>query len=750
MQDDTFIPSLEKRASDFLHTPTYRPMRQHELAAALNLAPDERRELRRILRRLEAEGRVTCARGNRWTPVGSGPEKAGVLHMNTGGFGFVVFEESNQPDLYVSGDRTETALHGDRVMIEVIRGAIRRQGDADSARPARDEARVLRVIERKRPRLCGLLVQSPYYAYVIPDDKRVQHDVRVRNFAEGLNPRVDRNKVMIELDPWEDRQRPLQGTVIEDLGPADSPGIDMLSLLKSYGLDETFPDEVVAEAEAIRPCPQEADWPDRVDLRPLPCLTIDPADAKDFDDAVSLEQRDDGILRLGVHIADVAAFVVPGSAIDREALRRGCTIYLVDRVVSMLPGRLTREVCSLVPGQDRLTHSILLDLDSSGEVQAVETCRSVIRSSARLDYETVQAVLEGQEDPGVDAPTVHLLRDMQALAKSIRRRRMADGALDFTLPEIKCILDRDGKVREIRKRMPMASYQLIEEFMLLANRQVAMLLQEKQRPAIYRIHEEPDELGWASMSEALHALGVNGPLGDREALTSLLEHMEESSGAVYLAVLRNLKHARYVAYPEAHFGLAFPLYTHFTSPIRRYPDLVIHRLLSALEDGAPTPSPKGTLENIALACSQNEENAEQAERDSVDIKRLEFYRDKLARGENGPYAGAITGIANRGLIVELLASLQRGMVAFADLHDDHYLAEPERAQATGQHGNKSYRIGQLLDLELTKVDMERRRVDFRLYGTEPDRRGKRGRSHPAKRSPKPASPRRSRKGRKRR
>ncbi len=713
-----FIPSLEHLIYQFLQRPDYRPLKQHELIRALNVPANARRELRRVLADMERRGKIVCLKKNRWSLPDTRRTLTGTLSAHAQGFGFVASDTPGIPDIFIPQRRMGAALHGDRVRVEITADERRRPRRGRRAPPDGRpvEGRIVGVVERRTNRLAGLFKKSRYYAYVIPDNPRIKQNVRLADTARGLHEPPDGYKVVVELNEWSNAGEPITGTLTEVLGPADDPGVQMAGLIRGYGLDESFPDKVEHAAKRQR-VDVGADANRRRDLRDWCTLTIDPVDARDYDDAVSLRKLSNGHWELGVHIADVSHYVKPGSDIDREAYQRGNSVYLVDRVITMLPPHLTERVCSLVPDEDRLTHTVRLVLDSRGKVLEQETFPSIIHSRARLDYDRVQRVIKGHDD--LPADLRDSLRDMHHLAQTLRKQRRRAGAILFTMPEVYCALDETGRVTEIRKRVSYEAYQLIEEFMLLANRTVARLLAEKQAPALYRIHEPPDPEQWERMAIELQEMGI---VLDEPTSAAMNEIAAEASGtpkehAVNLMMLRNLKRAIYSAERKEHFGLAFSHYLHFTSPIRRYPDLVVHRALKALEEGAPPPYTPHEIAQVAAHCTRTERNADDAEQESVNVKRVEYYREKLEAGETGPYPAVISSIVSRGFVVELTDTQQRGLLSFASIRHDHVRPHPRRRNtATGSR--RSWSIGDPLVVELVTVDTARGLVDFRLAGTQ--------------------------------
>lgn len=706
--------NLSAKLFDFLSAPGYQPLKQHELAHALHLKAAQRSELRRLLSHLEREGRLACLRKNRWALARTDRLVTGKLTVNVQGFGFITPEGATRgEDLYVEREDMAGALHGDRVVAE-IRGR---------AGGARRNARILRIAERPERTLTGILQQGRSYWYIIPDDPRIPSNVLLSE--EPPADAAAGHQVAVRLDPGAAAAHQLTGRVLEVLGQPGAPGVDMLTVMRGRGLYQDFDPAVQAEATARSPELSAADLRDRLDLRDAVSLTIDPADAKDHDDAVSLEARPGGGWLLGVHIADVSHFVQPGTEVDREARHRGNSVYMVDRFIPMLPKHLTSEVCSLRPHVDRLTHSVLLELDGEGRVQGYRTGASVIHSRARLNYDQVQALLENRPGHGIPETLQPGIRAMADLSARIRRRRMQAGALNLNLPEVTCELDPAGQVIALHRRGAAEAYNLIEEFMLLANVAVAEIQARSEGPALYRIHEEPGEDQWVEMGVQLDALGVHLHPQDRADLQVVCRKVagQPVEYAAQLAILRNLKRALYSPTLCPHFGLAFDRYTHFTSPIRRYPDLVVHRLLKALETRRRPPHSHEEIARLALHCVETERNADEAEQESLAVKRIAYYAQQLKAGEIGPWRGLIVTLVPKGLIVEVFDTLQRGLVAFAALNDDYYQLAEDRCSAVGRRSRKVWRLGQPVEVELVRVDTVRRQVDFRMVGstTRPDR-----------------------------
>ncbi|MEM7391736.1 MAG: VacB/RNase II family 3'-5' exoribonuclease, partial [Verrucomicrobiota bacterium] len=595
--------------------------------------------------------------------------------------------------------------------------------------PPRTEGRVLRVIERQLNRVTGLLRKADCYWYIIPDNPGIQQSVRLRDFDPEATPEIEEyHKVAVELDPWEDPYSPPTGIVVEHIGPLDDPEVGIQCLLQSYMLDERFPDEVEEAARGFRADPDADEIDRREDFRSWFTFTIDPEDARDFDDAVSLEKTDDGLWKLGVHIADVSHFVTPNSVIDLEAQERGTSVYLVDRVITMLPRHLTTEVCSLNPDVERLTFSAVIYFDEQAHPVRWETHRSVIHSKARLNYNQVQNYFDGGKDHGISEAVREHLDAMRGLARRLRRKRMSEGSLAFNLPEIKCVMEPGGEVKGFVKRTADEAYNLIEEFMLAANQCVARIIDDAEFPSLYRIHAEPDGKGWERMAMELAAVGINEEPRSQQELNRISKMVSGKPNAymVNLTILRNMNRALYVPYRNDHFGLGFTHYTHFTSPIRRYPDLLVHRVLDAINRKAPPPYPDEDVSHIASSCSYSEDVAEDAERESLEIKRIEYYRSLLEQKEIGPFDAVIVSIKPKGLIIEVNETLQKGMVPFAWFTDDYYKADQKGYRAVGRHSKNTWRLGESVKVELVRVDVMRRLVDFRILEDGKKKKHKKG------------------------
>src|SRR5213594_1536124 len=707
----------------------YRPLNKIDIARELGLTGTQRNALRKTLRELERAGAIARIRKNRYVLPAEADLVAGKLSIHQAGYGFLIPETPGQPDIFIAAENIGTAMHGDRVVARISRDS------PDDRIKGRREGRVIRILERAHDTIVGTLQRSPNFYYVVPDDPRFVHDVYVRPVAAVYDrrgrgaPKEDRrsqtaatvgDKVVVRLDAWESRHVNPEGEIIEVLGPATAPGIDMLSIIRKYHLPAEFPKDVLDQAERISERINARQLEGREDLRKDFIVTIDPDDARDFDDAIQVEKTNSG-WRLSVHIADVAAYVEPGSALDREARRRGNSVYLPDRVIPMLPERLSNGVCSLNPGVDRLTHSVFIHFDKHGVVKSARFARSVIRSAHRLTYKQAYAILTSP--PGDQlGDRLHLAWELAAL---LRRKRFQHGSLDLDFPEVKVWVDKEGRPVRLERVENDESHQLIEEFMLAANEAVARELKNRAIPTIYRVHENPDPEKLAEYREFVLSFDYKvGDLTHRVELQRLLELIggKPEEQALKIALLKSLKRARYAPQPLGHYGLAKANYLHFTSPIRRYADLVVHRALAT--NGAPRRRGDAArrpfnpdmseIASIAEHISATERNAADAEIDAAQMKKLEFFQRQLDERNPQIFRAAIVDVRNYGLMVELPDALITGLVHVSSLTDDFYLFEPARRQLIGRRSRKRFSVGDELSVFVSRVDIFKRQVDFAI------------------------------------
>ncbi len=730
---------LARRVAALLSSPRYRPLPERDLAKSLQLDPGQRGLLRQILRDLQSQGQAAPLGGGRWgaASASAGPI-SGTFCVRPNGSCWLIPDGPRQPPMWIDPASAGAAMNGDKIQALPIR----REPFARmlGARPDTKAVRLVRILERKRKWLVGILQATPHHAYVVPRDPLLRAHIRLVDPLAKLEKHLGNLVVARIVDDEPADGQPVTARFSEDLGDPESAANDVPALLKDRGLDETFPSDVkkaAAHAHAAL-ARHGADPRGRVDLRKALIVAIDPATAHDHDDAVSIEPLPGGRWKLGVHIADVAAYVEPGSAIDREALRRGNSTYLVDRVIRMLPKDLTVSTCSLLPGEDHLAHSVEIVYDDHGRVLESTSFRSIIRSKATLSYEQVQEFFDKGRLDGVSDELRTALRDLRKLAKKIRTLRFENGALDFALPEVHCELDAAGNPVGFTRRGATEAYNLIEECMLAANQAVARRVVEAGVPGIYRVHDEPSDEQWARMATELRALGHRAPPADARALNRIARAAlgKPEQYMTTLTLLRNMKRATYEAECRPHFGLGFDRYAHFTSPIRRYPDLVLHRILIGIEEGRKQPAYSAAeIEKLALHCSDTERESAEMESQSIQIKRIRYFAALLDKGETGPFRGTIISLNPKGLIVELADSLQQGMLPYASLGRDRFILAGDGLSAAA-HKGATYRLGQAIDVGLAAVDEARRRVDFFLPGAA---RRTEGRPGPSGRKTRPAA-----------
>jgi ribonuclease R len=713
---------IREQVLALLERKDYRPLNNIDIARELGLTGTQRNALRKTLRELERAGAIARIRKNRYVLPADADLVAGKLSIHQAGYGFLTPETPGQPDIFIAAENIGTAMHGDRVVARISRD------NPDDRIKGRREGRVIRILERAHDSIVGTLQRSRNFYYVVPDDPRFVHDIYVRPVATvsdrrgGGAPKEDRrsqtaatvgDKVVVRLDAWESRHVNPEGEIIEVLGPATAPGIDMLSIIRKFHLTAEFPKDVLEQAERISEQVDARQREEREDLRKEFIVTIDPDDARDFDDAIQVEKSKSG-WRLGVHIADVAAYVEPGSALDREARRRGNSVYLPDRVIPMLPERLSNGVCSLNPGVDRLTHSVFIQFDKNGVAKSARFARSVIRSAHRLTYKQAYAILKS---PARDqlGERLHLAWELASL---LRRKRFEHGALDLDFPEVKVWVDKQGHPVRLERVENDESHQLIEEFMLAANEAVARELEKRAIPTIYRVHENPDPEKLAEYREFVLSFDYRvGDLTHRGELQRLLASIsgKPEEQALKIALLKSLKRARYLAQPLGHYGLAKANYLHFTSPIRRYADLVVHRSLGRNAAARrPYHVDMGEMASIAEHLSITERTAADAEIDAAQMKKLEFFQRQLDQRNPQIFRAAIVDVRNYGLMVELPDALITGLIHVSSLTDDFYLFEPAQRQLIGRRSRKPFKIGDELSVFVARVDVFKRQVDFAI------------------------------------
>lgn len=705
---------MEERLMDLMHQISYKPMTVSELEEALGITdPEEFRTLVKMLNRLEEEGMVVQTRTHRYGLPEHMNLIKGRIQGNAKGFAFLIPEKEGEEDVYIHAIDLKGAMHGDQVLVRI-------NGAAFGKRP---EGEVVRILKRANPRLVGTYQDSGFFGFVIPDDQRIPSDIFIpKEMSMGA---VSGHKVVVELTKYPDGRKNGEGKVIEILGHQNDPGVDILSIIRKYNLPEQFPEDVLREAEAIPDRITEEELVGRRDLRSRTIVTIDGEDAKDLDDAVEVEVLENGNYLLGVHIADVSYYVKEDSALDREALKRGTSVYLVDRVIPMLPHRLSNGICSLNPKVDRLTLSCVMEFNPVGKLVRYEIFPSVIRTTERMTYEAVNRILVDEDVETMERykELVPIFQRMAELSGILRRAREERGAIDFELEEAKVIVDSAGRPIEVRLRERQIAEKLIEDFMLAANETIAEHFYWMKLPFIYRIHEDPDPMKIQSFIEFIATLGylVRGGTAARISPMALQRVLEEAKGTpeenvISTLLLRSMKQARYADYHAGHFGLAADYYTHFTSPIRRYPDLIVHRLIreylfSGGVDEKRLDELKERLPEIANQSSERERVAMEAERETDALKMAEYMLAHI--GEE--FDAVISGVTPFGLFVKLPNTIE-GMIHVSYLTDDYYHYHEKQYALVGERTAKVYRIGDPVRVRCIAVHMEDHTIDFELAG----------------------------------
>lgn len=679
------------------------PPKVRELARLMQISQSDYRSFRRAVREAIHDGELERLRGGRLSVPSYVGRIKGRLIVARSGFGFVVPDDQPE-EIFIPEKDLAGAIHGETVMVELKKFRLGKSL----------EGRIVKVLHREGRQLVGKLVRSKFGWQLDPGDPHIDQLIEIRD-TKGFAIKTDYMAV-IALDEWTADYLPATGRLVEVLGPAGTPGVDIDALVIGSGVPVEFSVHAMTEVNKIRKTIPKAEIEHRLDLRKLTVFTIDPADAKDHDDAVSLEELEDGTCRLGVHIADVSHYVKDDSRLDHDALLRGTSIYLVDRVIPMLPEKLSADLCSLHEGVDRLTLTTFIYYDKHANVVKHEVFESIINSNASLNYREVQKCLDGEPSPKLE-PFAGPLQRMDKLAKRLKAKRVKAGSLDFDLPEAKVVLDPEGNVVDIFKYPRYDSHRLIEEFMLAANKVVAKTLEGASSPILFRVHDKPDKLKVKNFAELLKEMGYTfsfkGEATPKKFQRVLIEVAGKADEAfVHKLLLRSMAKAVYQPNNIGHFGLAFDSYAHFTSPIRRYPDLHLHRVtklyINRMLDAKKASRLRENLKNIGYHCSETELKADELERESIKIKMLEYFDSRIG----AEFSGTVSGVVRSGLFVEIDEMLADGFLPYSAFGDDYYIYDEEKHQAIGRRTRRRYRLGDKIEIIIGKVDREKREMDF--------------------------------------
>lgn len=695
---------------EFMKDENYTPMKAKEIAMLLGVPKKEYNEFNQILKTLEENYKIVKNRKNRYRLIGDNFQE-GIYRKNQKGFGFVKID-GKEDEIYISKENSMNALNGDKVLVEIIE---------EKNKIKNAEGKIKKIIKHEKDTVVGTFQKSDNFGFVVPDDKSLGTDIFIskNNFGKVRNG----YKVLVQITKYPERGKNAEGKIIEVLGSPNQAGVDMLSLIKEYKLPSTFPEQVVEEAKKFGDKIDEKDIPNRVDCREHVIFTIDGEDAKDLDDAVRVIKLKNGNYRLDVHIADVSHYVREGSLLDKEAQIRGTSIYMLSRVIPMLPRELSNGICSLNAGEDRFTLSCSMEIDSKGKTISAEVYKAIINVRERMNYHDVQKILD-KSDEQVLKKYEKYINDfelMAELATILKNRRLEQGYLNLDIPESKIELDRDGRAINVGKYETSFSNEIIEQFMLSANEAIAEKFYWLEAPFIYRVHEEPDIEKVKDLNKFLFNFGLKiKTTNDKVYPTEVSKILEEIKGkeeekVVSTLILRTLKVARYEAENKGHFGIASKYYCHFTSPIRRYPDLFIHRIISKyLEENYVVDDKfieeyQEKAEQRANLSSEREKVATKVERDSEDLKKAEYMENKI--GEE--YEGIVSSVTQFGIFVELENTVE-GLIRFENLGDEYFIYDEERKRLIGEKTNKTYKIGDKVKIRVISANKMLRQIDFEI------------------------------------
>ena len=701
---------IREQLLGLINDPHYNPLKREELALIFNIHPSEMPMFYNFLDELEEDGYIIKTKKGRVMSPNKMGLFVGKFVAHRKGYGFVESDEEFTQDLFIPKDDINGALHNDRVMAEIVTPA---------TEDKRAEGKVIKIIKREVTRVVGLFQENKSFGFVVPDDKKFNQDIFIPK--RGFNGAKNDDKVVCEITLWPQENRKPEGKIIEVLGKKGERGVEIDSIIRAHGLPEEFPKKVIDEANYVSSQDLEDEIARRLDLRHLDIFTIDGEDAKDLDDAISIEVLPNGNYKLGVHIADVTHYVREKSKLDKEALKRATSVYLVDKVIPMLPKQLSNGVCSLNPFEDKLTLSCIMEIDENGKVVNSEIAETVINSKARMTYTEVSDILEKDDEKlkQTFAKQVEDFKNAEKLARILMKRRERRGAIDFDFPEAKIILNREGKVVDIKCYERRISNKMIEEFMLVANETVAEHFYWLQLPFVYRIHETPSAEKMEDLNKFIATFGyhIKGDLEDvhPKEIQSLVEKIKgtKEEESISTIALRSMKQAKYSPQCIGHFGLAAKYYCHFTSPIRRYPDLQIHRIIKEQLNNKLNNKRQEQLSHIveyaSTQSSERERAAELAERDVHDFYKACYMADKVGQ----EFDGVVSSVTSFGMFVELENTVE-GLIRLANMRDDYYIYNQETYTIMGERSHKTFKIGDTVRIKVDNVNVDFREIDFAL------------------------------------
>ncbi|MBP1744721.1 MAG: ribonuclease [Firmicutes bacterium] len=700
--------NIKERILDFMREQAYKPMNLQELERVFDISKADRAEFGKTLKYMEKDGEIVKTRTEHYGV----PERMGLvvgkLQGHQKGFAFVL-PETDRPDVFVPSSNLNGAMHSDRVIVKITK---------EVPGGKKCEGEIIRILERGNKQIIGLFEDCGNYGFVVPDETRISQDIFIPK--DGRAGAETGDVVVVDITVWPEKRRNPEGRIAEILGKKGEKGIDILTIIKKHGLPEEFPFKVESYADGIDEEIPAEEYERRLDLREKKIVTIDGEDAKDLDDAVSIEVLPNGNFYLGVHIADVSNYVKEKNALDKEALKRGTSVYLIDRVIPMLPKKLSNGICSLNPRVDRLTLSCLMEIDRKGKVVDHTITESIIRTSERMTYTNVTKILVDKE-PELLKRYDYLLEEfntMEELCRILYEKRLARGAIDFDFEESKIFLDDLGRPIEVKPYERSISHRVIEEFMLVCNETIAEHMFWAHMPFVYRTHEEPDEEKLMVFNEFVHNLGYVVKWSQEVHPKALQEVIEKVKGqkeenVVSTLLLRSMKQARYTPENTGHFGLAARYYCHFTSPIRRYPDLMIHRIIKEFIHGKIDEKRikklTAEVEYASKQSSEMERVAQEAEREVDDLKKAEYMSERIGQ----EYEGIISSVTNFGMFVELDNTIE-GLVHISTITDDYYMYDEKHLTLVGERTKKTYRLGDEVSIKVTKVDMFSHEISFEL------------------------------------